>query len=136
MAVPQAPTTTAPSAIPTTITGETQTMPPNDITQNHHRHHSDDDDDGHDHNNHAGTTCSPHKDHWHCPAGVPTPTTPPPTAPSSSAGGRDSRSASNARASSSSTRTGSGPTSTGAAPHMLVPGSAAYAIFGAVALLV
>ncbi|RCI14637.1 hypothetical protein L249_6413 [Ophiocordyceps polyrhachis-furcata BCC 54312] len=135
--------TTAPRTMPTdnATAGEAQTMTASGgITQNHHRHHHDDDDDGdhhHHHHHHVGTTCSPHKDHWHCPAGVPSPTTPPPTASSSSGGKGSSKnnsgSASNAKASSSSTT--SSPTSTGAAAHLLLPGSAAYAIFGAVAFL-
>lgn len=41
-------------------------------------HDDGDDDHGHDHDvNSTATTCEPHGDHWHCPAGVAEPTTAP-----------------------------------------------------------
>ena len=47
--------------------------------------HSDSDDHDHNHDvNATATTCEPHGDHWHCPAGVAEPTTAP-AAPSSNA---------------------------------------------------
>ncbi|EOA86043.1 hypothetical protein ACJQWK_01641 [Exserohilum turcicum] len=47
------------------------------ITPSPSAHDHDDDDHDHDHKATA-STCEPHGDHWHCPAGVAEPTTPPP----------------------------------------------------------
>lgn len=60
----------------------TATQAPDHGHDDHDDHDHDHDHDGHD----AVTTatyengCTPHKDHWHCPSGVPKPTTPPPQA--------------------------------------------------------
>lgn len=60
----------------------------------------------------ASTECTPHGDHWHCPSGVPKPTTPPPgyTATSKSTGSASAGSSS----AGSSTPTSSPTTGSGA----------------------
>ncbi|PVH99406.1 hypothetical protein DM02DRAFT_656459 [Periconia macrospinosa] len=70
----------------------------------------------------AATTCTPHDDHWHCPEGVPEPTTPP--AESAATSG------SSAASSSASSSASSGQAQNGAAGR----GSDVFAVLGGIAL--
>ncbi|KAF2688428.1 hypothetical protein K458DRAFT_384613 [Lentithecium fluviatile CBS 122367] len=67
------PTTPPPAEAATTPAATTpaETTPATTASETHSH-----DEDDHDHET-AGTTCSAHDDHWHCPSGVPEPTTPP-----------------------------------------------------------
>ncbi|KAJ3482827.1 hypothetical protein NLG97_g7464 [Lecanicillium saksenae] len=106
-----------PSGVPQpTLNPDGSPNPKADHGDNDHDHdHDHDHDDDHDHDTASATAttaangCTPHGDHWHCPSGVPKPTTPPPgyTAATSTGSAKTTSSATTSTSATSTPATGS-----------------------------